>query len=110
MFFPGLLNQIPLATLAAILIVTGFKLAGVPLFKQMWKEGQESVCSVRDHNYCDCPDGSAYWYFDRHDRSDFLYSSSNLKRPVRRIMEKHVGGDVLRIELANQVSFLNKLL
>ncbi|MCA8990230.1 MAG: sulfate transporter, partial [Planctomycetaceae bacterium] len=33
---------------------------------------------------------------------------SNIRRPIRRIMEKHVSGDVLRIELANQVSFLNR--
>jgi len=33
---------------------------------------------------------------------------SNLRRPLRRVMEKHVTGDVLRIELANQVSFLNR--
>jgi carbonic anhydrase/SulP family sulfate permease len=33
---------------------------------------------------------------------------SNMNRPVRRIVEKHLGGDVTRIELANQVSFLNR--
>jgi carbonic anhydrase/SulP family sulfate permease len=33
---------------------------------------------------------------------------SNYRRPIRRIVEKHVGGEILHIELANQVSFLNK--
>jgi carbonic anhydrase/SulP family sulfate permease len=33
---------------------------------------------------------------------------SNLRRPMHKVMEKHIGGDVLRIELANQVSFLNR--
>jgi carbonic anhydrase/SulP family sulfate permease len=33
---------------------------------------------------------------------------SNFRRPLRRFMEHHVGGEVLRIELANQVSFLNR--
>ena len=33
---------------------------------------------------------------------------SNFRRPLRRIVEKHIGGEVLRIELANQVSFLNR--
>jgi carbonic anhydrase/SulP family sulfate permease len=33
---------------------------------------------------------------------------SNYRRPIRRIVEKHLGGEVLHIELANQVSFLNK--
>jgi carbonic anhydrase/SulP family sulfate permease len=34
--------------------------------------------------------------------------NSNLRRPVRRTVEKHLGGEVLHIELANQVSFLNR--
>ena len=33
---------------------------------------------------------------------------SNLRRPVHQIIEKHLSGDLLRIELANQVSFLNR--
>jgi len=36
---PSLLNEIPLASLAAILLVIGYKLARVSLFKAMWKEG-----------------------------------------------------------------------
>ena len=36
---PGLLNEIPLASLAAILLVIGYRLARVSLFKTMWKEG-----------------------------------------------------------------------
>jgi MFS superfamily sulfate permease-like transporter len=32
----------------------------------------------------------------------------NLHRPLRIISEHHVSGEVLRIELANQVSFLNR--
>ena len=36
---PGLLNEIPLASLAAILLVIGYRLARVSLFKAMWEEG-----------------------------------------------------------------------
>ena len=36
---PTLLNQIPLASLAAILLVIGYRLARISLFKQMWREG-----------------------------------------------------------------------
>lgn len=39
LFFPGILNQIPLAALAAILIFTGYKLAKISLFKEMYKRG-----------------------------------------------------------------------
>ena len=31
-----------------------------------------------------------------------------MRRPMRRFVEKHLGGDVVHIELANQVSFLNR--
>jgi len=39
MLFPKLLNLTPLACLAAILLVIGYKLAKVELFQQMWKAG-----------------------------------------------------------------------
>lgn len=39
MFIPGILNLIPLASLAALLILIGYKLAKVALFKQMFKLG-----------------------------------------------------------------------
>lgn len=36
---PGLLNHTPLACLAAILLLIGYKLAKIDLFKQMWRAG-----------------------------------------------------------------------
>jgi MFS superfamily sulfate permease-like transporter len=36
---PGLLNQIPLASLAAILMLVGYKLSNVKLIKQVWAAG-----------------------------------------------------------------------
>jgi len=40
-FIPGLLNHIPLATLAAILLVIGYKLARIELFKVMFSQGYD---------------------------------------------------------------------
>src|SRR5690606_12575216 len=37
---PTLLNLIPLASLAAILIMTGYKLCNPKIFRHMWKEGR----------------------------------------------------------------------
>ena len=37
---PSLLNLIPLSALAAVLILTGYKLAKVSIFKEMWKNGK----------------------------------------------------------------------
>ncbi|NBV48310.1 MAG: SulP family inorganic anion transporter, partial [Verrucomicrobia bacterium] len=40
LFAPAWLNQIPLASLAAVLLFTGLKLASPALFRQMWSEGR----------------------------------------------------------------------
>jgi MFS superfamily sulfate permease-like transporter len=39
LFIPGLLNKIPLSALAAILIMTGYKLVKPSIFKSMYKKG-----------------------------------------------------------------------
>lgn len=39
LFFPHVLNMIPLSALAAILLFTGYKLAKVSLFKEMYQKG-----------------------------------------------------------------------
>lgn len=39
LFIPGLLNLIPLSALAAVLILTGYKLAKISIFKEYYKKG-----------------------------------------------------------------------
>ncbi len=39
LFIPGLLNKIPLSALAAILIITGYKLVKPSIFKELYKRG-----------------------------------------------------------------------
>lgn len=39
LFIPGLINMIPLSCLAAILLVTGYKLTRISLFKHMYHKG-----------------------------------------------------------------------
>ncbi len=105
---PGLLNLIPLSALAAILIVTGFKLASPKLVRQMWSEGRNQfvpfVVTVVAIVTTDLLVGILIGLV----ASTGFILHSNLRRPLRRIVERHLGGDVLRIELANQVSFLNR--
>ena len=106
--FPVYLNHIPLAALAAILIVTGFKLASPKLFQQMWREGRYQfvpfLVTLTAIVFTDLLIGILIGLFV----SVLFILNSNLRKPIRRVVETHIGGDVLHIELANQVSFLNR--
>lgn len=108
MLLPGCLNMIPLSALAAILLQTGVKLASPKLFKSMWKEGKYQflpfiitlVAIVLTDLLLGILVGLGV--------AIIFILWSNLRRPIRRFVERHVGGEVLHIELANQVSFLNR--
>jgi len=106
--FPVYLNMIPLSALAAILIFTGFKLASPALFKKMWKEGRYQfipfIVTLVAIVFTDLLIGILIGLAV----STLFILISSLRRPIRRIVETHIGGDVLHIELANQVSFLNR--
>ena len=107
-FIPQLLQLIPLSCLAAILLLTGYKLASPALFKQMWSAGRYQflpfmltlVAIVLTDLLVGVSIGLVL--------SLLFILHSNLRRPIRRIHEKHIEGEVLHIELANQVSFLNR--
>ncbi|NND98012.1 MAG: sulfate transporter [Pirellulaceae bacterium] len=107
-FFPVYLNMIPLAALAAILLVTGFKLASPKLFRQMYSEGRYQfipfLVTLLSIVFTDLLIGILIGLAV----SLLFILNSNLRKPIRRIVETHIGGDVLHIELANQVSFLNR--
>ena len=108
MFLPMWLNMIPLSCLAAILLITGFKLASPKLMRQMWSEGPYQftpfavtvVAIVLTDLLVGVLIGLAV-------ALGFILKS-NFRRPLRKIMEKHLGGEVVHIELADQVSFLNR--
>lgn len=106
---PVWLNLIPLSALAAVLVITGFKLASPQLFKQMWQAGYEQfapfVVTVLAILLTDLLVGVLIGL----GFSVVFILRSNLRRPLHRRLEKHVFGDVLHIELANQVSFLNRV-
>lgn len=106
--FPAYMNLIPLAALAAILLVTGFKLASPALFKQMWQEGRYQfapfLITLLSIVFTDLLTGILIGL----GVSVLFILNSSLRQPIRRIVESHLGGDILHIELANQVSFLNR--
>ncbi len=107
-FLPVYLNMIPLCSLAAILIVTGMKLASPTLFREMWQGGRYQfipfLITLLAIVFTDLLIGILVGLAI----STAFILNSNLRSPVRTIREKHLGGEVLRIALANQVSFLNR--
>ncbi len=108
MVFPQLINLVPLSCLAAILIVTGLRLASPAVVGSMWRAGVYQFVP-----YAATLVGIVFSDPLRGILVGLLVSTgfilwSNLRRPMRLVVEHHLGGDVTRIELANQVSFLNR--
>ena len=105
---PRWLNQIPLCVLAAVLIVTGYKLASPKVIGQMWSAGKYQflpfavtvVAIVLTNLLTGILIGLGI--------SLLFILRSNYRRSIHQVMEKHVHGDVLRVELAPQVSFFNR--
>jgi carbonic anhydrase/SulP family sulfate permease len=106
--FPTVLNRIPLSCLAAILLVTGFKLASLKLFKQMYSEGWYQflpfAATVLAIVFTDLLTGVLLGIGVS--MAFILWNSA--RRPIRHVVEKHLGGDVVHLELPNVVSFLNR--
>jgi carbonic anhydrase/SulP family sulfate permease len=102
------LNMIPLACLAAILLITGVKLASPALVRQMWAGGRDQfvpfALTVVAIVLTDLLVGVIIGLVSA---SGFILWS-NARRPIRRVTEKHLGGELLHVVLANQVSFLNR--
>jgi carbonic anhydrase/SulP family sulfate permease len=105
---PRWLNQIPLCALAAILIVTGYKLASPKIIGQMWKEGKYQflpfAITVIAIVFTNLLTGILIGL----GVSLLFILYSNFRRPIHQVLEKHISGNVMRIELPPQVSFLNR--
>jgi MFS superfamily sulfate permease-like transporter len=108
LFIPFLLNKIPLACLAAILLVTGYKLANISLFKKMWRNGKDQfipfVVTVIAIVFTDLLKGVAIGMLV----GVFYILRTNLRNPYFFKFEDNGGKKVIRIKLAQEVSFLNK--
>lgn len=107
-FLAGFLNTIPLSALAAILVVTGAKLAKVSLFSDMFRAGRSQyipfLVTIVAIFFTDLLTGIIIGLIV----SACFILYSNLQRGFHMVKEAHVGGPVTRLELANQVTFLNR--
>ncbi len=108
MFFVPLMNMIPLSALAAILILTGFKLTHPKLFKKLYQQGWKQflpfIITLVAILLTDLLTGILIGLLV----SSAFILYGNLNKGVRVYKEKHLHGIVTRIELPSQVTFLNR--
>ena len=105
---PAVLNMIPLASLAAILLVVGYKLAKPAIFISMFQKGKSQyipfVVTILGIVFTDLLIGIALGMVV----AVFYILWINYITPYEVDEKEYVEGKVLRIELAESVSFLNK--
>lgn len=105
---PSLLNMIPLATLAAVLLVTGYKLCKISIFKEMFKNGKYQwvpfLVTVVAIVFTDLLIGIALGMAV----SVIAILRGNIRSSYFFRKEKYKAGDSIILELAQEVSFLNK--
>jgi MFS superfamily sulfate permease-like transporter len=102
------LNLIPFASLAAILMVAGYKLAKIEIFQKMYRRGWSQfipfLATVFAIVFTDLLTGVCVGSLV----SLFFLMKSNLENPFARVEEKKTIGDTTHITFPNQVSFLHK--
>ncbi len=105
---PMLLNKIPLATLAAVLLLVGYKLAKPATFIHFWHKGKYQfvpfIATLIAVVFTDLLKGVALGMLI----SVIFILKGNLKRAYVFRKEEYEDGDVIHIDLAQEVSFLNK--
>jgi MFS superfamily sulfate permease-like transporter len=105
---PTILNKIPLACLAAILLMIGYKLASPSVFKHMWENGRYQfvpfIVTVLAVVFTDLLKGVAIGLVV----SVFYILRANLKLAYFFKKEEDQDTHVITMKLAQEVSFLNK--
>ena len=103
-----ILNKIPLATLAAILILIGFKLAKPSTFKHVWEKGKYQfvpfIAALIAVVFLDLLKGVALGTII----SIIFVLKGNLKKAYYFRKEECANGDLIYIDAVQEVSFLNK--
>ncbi len=108
MAIPNILNLIPLSSLAAILFVVGYKLAKPVLFRQMYKLGWSHfvpfIVTIVGIVLTDLLMGIGLGLVV----AIFFVLYNNYKRPYLFKESEYKSGEPIRLELAEDVTFLHK--
>lgn len=106
--FAAFLNQIPLACLAAVLLVVGYKLAKINLFKEMYQLGWEQfvpfIVTVVAIQFSDLLKGIALGMLV----AIFYILRTNYRRDYEIHHDKKSEGGLITIKLSEHVTFINK--
>ena len=109
LLLPALLNYIPLSSLAAILIITGYRLARPSLFKDMWQLGRKQfypfIISIAVILATDLLIGVSIGLLI----SIFFIIQSNFKTEFKVTRRRVHDTEHIEIKLHTNVTFLNKV-
>ncbi len=107
-FFPGIMNLIPLGVLAAILLVVGFKLAKPSIFKKMYSQGWGQfipfIVTILGIVFTDLLIGISMGVAV----SIFMILRNNFRIPFKMLNKSTDKDKLIRIVLSEDVTFLNK--
>jgi MFS superfamily sulfate permease-like transporter len=107
-FIPHILNYIPLATLAAILLLVGYKLAKVSLFTSMFKLGKTQfipfIVTIAAILATDLLKGIGIGLL----LAFFVILKENYKNTFKFLSEDKDPGEIYKMELSDMVTFINK--
>jgi len=108
LLFPNILSKIPLSSLSAILIFTGFKLISFKEFKSFYAKGIDQflafIITILAIVFTDLLMGVAIGLVT----AVFFILKSNFKNPYTFIREEYQNRKILKLELSQQVSFFHK--
>ncbi len=105
---PGIINRIPLSALAVVLIVVGYKLTKIDVIKEQYSKGWEHfipfIVTVFSILFTDILIGigigtsvALFFILRRNVRNPYIYNKQNSNYGIK-----------VKIELSEEVSFLNK--
>jgi MFS superfamily sulfate permease-like transporter len=107
-FLSVFINQVPLSALAAVLLMVGFKLTKPVLYMKQWKLGSEQfipfIVTILAILFTDLLKGITVGLVI----GVFYILKANYKSPYFFHKEEHPEKETIRIQLSENVSFLNK--
>jgi MFS superfamily sulfate permease-like transporter len=107
-FLASILNKIPLACLAAVLLIVGYKLAKISLFKEMYKLGWEQfipfIVTIIAIQFSDLLKGIALGMLV----AIFFILRTNFKRDYEFHYDKNSETKKVKLNLLEHVTFINK--